>query len=134
MILAETAPTGIQWNGFLTVCGFLAFFAANLATVWAVTRKQKREIHFGFEPASKAEFDRQAAANEQVHRDLFSKLGGVERGSKAHTDSSVERLSEQISKMGRNVASLDTETKNQNAWLERIDKKLDDRTVRAGRS
>lgn len=81
MILAETAPTGLQWNGFLVVCSFLAFFAANLATIWAVTRKQKREVHFGFEPASKTEFSDHVSKNSSDHKDLWSKIGGVERGA-----------------------------------------------------
>jgi hypothetical protein len=129
MIIADATPDPkFFWELILSI-GMLASIGASLATMISVKRTQKREIHFGFEPASKAEFDRQMASNEQVHRDLFSKIGGVERGAKAHTDNAVDKLSDAISKVDRNVASLENETQNQNAWLARLDAKLDNRTV-----
>lgn len=89
MILADVAPTVAQWNGFWVVAAFGAFFLANLATVGAfimASRKQKREVTFGFIPASKDEFDKHVAKNEREHENLFSKIGGVERGGLARMD------------------------------------------------
>jgi len=83
MILADAAPTGAQWNGFWIVAAFLAFFLANVATVVtavAMNRKQKREVTFGFIPASKDEFDKHVGSNKDEHNQLFAKLGGMERG------------------------------------------------------
>jgi hypothetical protein len=142
MTLAEVAPSGNQWNGFWAVVAFLSGIAMNLVTVWAFTRKQKREVTFGFTPASKEEFDKQAAANEMVHRDLFSKIGGVERGAKKEMEEKANGLREErredmrtihheINEVGKKVAGLEKETQTQNQWLGRIDEKLDRIKTRA---
>jgi hypothetical protein len=42
--------------------------------------------------ARKIEFDRHLDANEQAHRDLFSKLGGVERGARENLEKKFDLL------------------------------------------
>lgn len=93
LIFAEAAPTAAQWNGFYVVATALVVVAANVTAIWAALRKQKREIHFGFEPASKVEFETMVKRNEREHENLFSKIGGVERGQSAKLDAKFAELS-----------------------------------------
>jgi len=76
----------------------------------------------------KEEFERQVATNEQVHRDLFSKIGGVERGNNANAEKKIEELRherredmrvlhEEINDIGNDVAGLKKETELQNQTL-----------------
>jgi hypothetical protein len=85
-MIAETAPTAGQMNGFFTVLSWASFVVMNIVTVVVMSRKQKREVYFGFEPASKEEFQKSQEENDREHRELFSKIGGVERGQIARLD------------------------------------------------
>jgi hypothetical protein len=85
-------PTPAQFNAAWTVLWFVSGTALNLVTVWAFTRRQKREVSFSFEPASKDDFMKQVERNEQDHKDLFAKIGGVERGALARIDTAFKEM------------------------------------------
>lgn len=86
-VLADAAPTAAEWGGAWVVLTAAAFFAANIATVvLSLKSSRKREVSFSFEPASKKEFDKHVEENRREHENLFSKIGGVERGQLARMD------------------------------------------------
>jgi len=80
MMLLDATPQAGPFLELWVAVAFLAGVAANLVTLFRVNQKQKREVSFSFEPASKVEFERQVESNRQEHAQIFAKLGGVERG------------------------------------------------------
>jgi hypothetical protein len=102
MMIAEALPAPdprFVWE-LILVLGSLASIGANIATALSVRRTQRREVSFQFTPASKEEFERHVASNKQEHENLFSKIGGVERGSTARLD--------EFSKEWRGALSMQT--------------------------
>ena len=100
-MFAEATP---EPNGFLQfwiIVGFLASVIGSVVSVVVMlaNRKQKREVSFSFEPASKVEFERHVEWNRREHESLHSKIGGVERGSNAM----VEKIRQEISEMERRL-------------------------------
>lgn len=100
----------ITWGIILT----LTTIAGNVATVIAllVNRKQKREVSFGFVPASKEEFDDHRMNNKEEHDQLFSKLGGVERGLRGEFSNEIKTVRSEMTETVRQLAAL-----NNNAEL-----------------
>ena len=88
MMLAQTAPDPHSFSQFWIIIAFIAAVGANLVTIVVLVsnRKQKREVSFGFEPASKTEFEKHADWNRREHENLFAKIGGVERGANQRCD------------------------------------------------
>ena len=117
IILAEAASNSdiITWGIVIT----LTTVGANVAAVVLAfsNRKQKREVSFGFIPASKDEFDKHVENNKSEHEQLFSKIGGVERGGTANTDKKVDSLRHEITAIGKEVSALQASTEFQNQTL-----------------
>jgi len=90
MIIAAAEPEAGAFLQFWVIIAFLAGIAANIVTVLMVARRQKREVSFTFEPASKVEFERHIENNRQEHAQMFAKIGGIERGA----NEKIERLNE----------------------------------------
>jgi hypothetical protein len=74
--------------------------------------------------------------NDAVHEQIFSKIGGVERGAAAAVDKKMEELRTErrndlsaihhdINEVGKKVAGLEKETELQNQSMARMDSKLD---------
>jgi hypothetical protein len=122
MIIADvvTIPT---WAAVAGSVLFLTTIGSSVATIWLAVRKPKIEpqpllVEMERQVVTKDEFHRHEETNEATHKDLFSKIGGMNRGFQAD-----------LLKLSNDVAGLERETINQNAWLSRIDAKLDQRTV-----
>lgn len=133
MFLAEATNNDVITWGFILV---VTTIGANLAVIIGTRRKQKREVSFEFTPASKEEFDRHVAANDQTTRDLFAKIGGVERGANGNAEKKIEalqherredvrQLHQEINEVGRKVAGLEKETELQNQSMASMNAKLD---------
>ena len=83
--IASTPDPKFFWE-FLLSIGFLISIAANIATSISVRRTQRREVNFGFVPASKEDFEKHTAHNQREHENLFAKINGVERGARDRFD------------------------------------------------
>ena len=94
-MLADIEPSSAAISQFWIVAGFfLSIAASGTAIVVSIimvasNKKQRREVTFGFEPASKDEFEKHLAWDRQEHRDLFSKIGGVERGAQNKLEAAI---------------------------------------------
>lgn len=108
-----TPDPNIAWQVILTI-GVLVAIGANIFTA---ARAQKREVSFSFEPASKEEFKRHMAANAQEHRDLFAKIGGVDRGSGQKISSEIQAMHVRVNAIEKSVGGLETSTELQNQQL-----------------
>lgn len=83
ILFAQSDPDPKAFLQFWLIIGLLATVGVNVVTlvVTLINRKQKREVNFAFEPASREEFDKHVEWNRREHENLFAKIGGVERGS-----------------------------------------------------
>ena len=78
--------------------------------------------------ATKYELQKHIEHDDSVHRDLFSKIGGVERGTNNNTEKKVDDLRKDVVAIGKDVAALQATTVLQTQSLARIENKLDQRT------
>lgn len=79
-----------------------------------------------------ADSDRRLASHEGVHKDIFSKLGGVERGAaekieKARTEfrEQLGDLHEKVNRVDKSVTAIEVETRLQSRTLETISERLE---------
>jgi hypothetical protein len=114
------------------ICGIILIYKKQDMRV-----EQPLEVQFAKQYVPTHAFEKHLEENKIAHDRFDVRIGGVDRKTKEHADAGIERLRaerredmrslhEQINSVDRKVASLDTETKNQNQWLGRIDQKLDD--------
>jgi len=75
--------------------------------------------------ATKHELQKHIEHDDSVHRDLFSKIGGVERGTNNNTEKKVDDLRKDVVAIGKDVAALQATTVLQTQSLARIENKLD---------
>ena len=78
--------------------------------------------------ATKYELQKHIEHDDSVHRDLFSKIGGVERGTNNNTEKKVDDLRKDVVAIGKDVAALQATTVLQTQSLARIENKLDQRS------
>jgi hypothetical protein len=109
MMFADTTPDPrFFWDLVLSI-GFMVTIGANVATMLAMRRTQKREVRWEFEPAAKKEFDKHVERNLAEHENIFSKLSGIERGAQTRMDGlSVEWRRFVESKLSELLASNDS--------------------------
>jgi hypothetical protein len=72
------------------------------------------------------EFEKHIETNSQTHRDIFSKIGGVERGASGAIERQVEVVRKDLVIVSNQVAGLKAQTDLQNKQLERIEKTVSD--------
>lgn len=126
MLMAEATPTAAQWGNWFLVTTCLLSAMGNVALVVALFRKNKVEpqplivkgaTEFSrreeLEGVKKALKDAEVAASIN-RKTIYERIDGMKRDVGAKVD-----------ELEKSVAGLDRETKNQNAWLERIDAKID---------
>ncbi len=74
---------------------------------------------------TKHEFHQHVAANNRDHENLFSKIGGVERGLKTAIEQQIDTVRKDLIGCVRDIAGLNKETQLQNQSLARVESKLD---------
>jgi hypothetical protein len=112
------------WNVILTIGLVLNMLVAGLAV--ANSRKsQRREVSFGFEPASKENFDRLVEDNEVEHRDMFARIGGVDRGNSAKISQEITLVHNRVNALEKSVGGLEMSAELTNQRLSQIDSKID---------
>lgn len=121
------SPVAVGWT--LIVITWLLSTATSLVvgffTIRNLTRKQTREVTVTGENVSKTAFEQHVEHNQKEHENLFSKLGGVDRGIRAEVKKDTEAIHEKINAVAREVSGLTTATDMQNQQLIRIEGKLD---------
>jgi hypothetical protein len=100
---------------------------------WVVIyRVNKVQVSFTGEPVDKKEFDRQGLSNDAVHAQIFSRIGGVERGAaqslkeyELAANESLRAMHRDVETIGRQVSSLSTATEGNTSRLVQLDCKID---------
>jgi len=127
MMLAEISTGELVSNGValgLFVVALVALFKKNDVKVeQPITVKVIEALHDKF--ASKVEFDRQAEENKREHENLFSKIGGVDRGFAQKVTNEVTAIHARINLLDKSSGRLEATTELQNEQLSALDKKLD---------
>lgn len=130
MLFAQSqwsAPTGVA--AWLAVLAFLLF-------IWNQGSKALRGFKDKPNPSEvqreaaekfvqKSEFQSHVSKNDRDHENIFSKIGGVERGAKSAVEQQVEVVRKDVAQCGRDIAGLKVETQLQNQSLARVESKLD---------
>lgn len=110
------------------VVSTLQYFQSKRAVAETQTREispQPLIVAMQKEFASKHEFDAHVARNDEDHKGIFSKIGGVERGAASSLEQKVEVVRKDLIHVGNQVAGLKAQTDLQNQQLARMDAKLD---------
>ena len=115
MMLAESlspvpSPQAVSqiWIVISSGLGVLACGVAIVTSIIMVStnKKQRREVTFGLEPASKADFEKHLAENKRDFDLLHTKVGSSERETRRQADEKVTRLSDDITKVSLQVAGI----------------------------
>jgi hypothetical protein len=115
---ASNLATGTWVNAGAAVIGILTAILAVFVT--------RREVD-----SHKAETDRRLSVHEEVHKNIFSKVGGVERGAQAKVDQlrsevsgQISDLHEKVNRVDKNVTAIEVETRLQTRTMTAIAHKL----------
>ncbi|MDR3459563.1 MAG: hypothetical protein P4N60_19205 [Verrucomicrobiae bacterium] len=133
MMLAEQVATNINWTLICTIIMAIATFG-----MWLDSRKSRTtnitpnplEVKEAASFVHRQEFEKHVEVNSQTHRDIFSKIGGVERGANSSIESKVETVRKDLVHVSNQVSALESKTDAQNQQLARMDAKLDRLTER----
>jgi hypothetical protein len=110
-MLAEATNSDVITWGFVLV---LTTIAANVVLIITTRRTQKREVSFGFEPASKEEFDEHKKHTSRIHDILFDEIRKVNVST-----------AKDVRDLGERVAGVETQMELMNQRTVQIDTKLD---------
>ena len=101
-----------------------------------INRAERREISLSAEAVAGPDFDIHVSENKHEHENLFSKLGGLERGITAHLNDELRALRDErredistlhseLNEVARKVSSLEATNTLQSQRLAEINAKLD---------
>lgn len=125
LILAQATdpkgPTPFEITSLILTIGM---FAVAVVALVIAGRKQKNEVTFGFTPASKDEFDRHVAHNTHEHMNIFSKIGGAERGMDAKLKEVIKEGNESREKLHDRINELLPKVGELSRNMEILNKKL----------
>ena len=114
----------IAWQVILTI-GVLIAIVGNIATLLTSRRSQKREVSFELNAASKEEFEKHVDFNAQEHRDLHSKIGGLDRGTARKISDEMNAIHSRVNGLEKAIGGLETSAEITNQRLAAIDAKVD---------
>lgn len=69
-------------------------------------RSQRRELHWGFEPASKQEFKEHVHHNTKRHAELFSGINEAKTQAAQELKGKADEISKEVNLLGRDMAAL----------------------------
>lgn len=97
MILADAQVEPAMMMQFLLIASMLVNLAGGIVMIIVLlsNKKQRREISFGFTPASKDDFDKHTLWNNAEHEKLWEELRDVERTGVSALDEKVTEMMRQ---------------------------------------
>jgi len=98
----------------------------------SIYRVNRVNVSFSGEPVDKKDFEKALNENASVHAQIFSKIGGVERGAsqsikdyEAAATESRRKMHDEISAIDRKVSRLEATSELNTATLIRVEGKFD---------
>jgi len=140
MMLAQTTTTGEALQIGLWVIAATAVLQALGAAMgiakFFINRAEKRQVMISPEVVGRPDFDAHVSENRHQHENLFSKLGGMERGINGYLNSELKTLREErredtralhqeVNDVAKKVSGLEAANALQNQRLAEINAKLD---------
>jgi len=128
MILADAQVEPALLSNTLIIVMFVISAGAGIGGIYSsfFKKSEKREVTFGFEPASKAEFEKHIISNSERHAQLFEKIEDAKRIAAEVADENYREMTTHVSGINRELGAIAADNKTQSKWLEGIDKKLTD--------
>ena len=117
MILAEaiTSPSTSEIGIFICCLLTLSGLAVNAVLLFKLLRNdsERREVTISPAVVGKPDFERHLEQNRHEHENLFSKIGGVERGMNARLEAAItanndsrSKLHDRINEVVENTAEM----------------------------
>ena len=138
MFLAANNPEALQLGLWIIAATAVlqALGAALSIAKFFLNRAERRQISISPDIVARPDFDAQVSENKREHQNLFSKLGGVERGINAHLNSELKTLREErsqdsrslhdeLNEVAKKVSGLEATNTLQSQRLAEINAKLD---------
>jgi hypothetical protein len=115
--LVSDLPTSIQVAGWLACLVAVVAAANQVFRFWnnlGMGKKERREVYFGLEPASKAEFDKCQEHCGKRHENMLAKIDHVDRD-----------LADELKKIRERLAAVERDAGFLNQRIVQMDMKLD---------
>ncbi len=133
MLFSDAATAAAQNLGFwvLGAVGFLQLVSLGMQ-VLRYQQAEKREI--GPQPflvkgeiqfATRADFEAHVIQDVKEHENIFSKLGGIERGIRGEMKVDAEKIHEKVNTVAIDVGSVKATLQLQNQFMAQMMSKLD---------
>lgn len=144
---AGSAGGGLPDPGHFASVGWVVIILAGLMVIartaigfWRDLTKrpgpEQREVKMMALAVERSVFESHVAKNDREHENIFSKLGGVDRGGQERMEKRIDELRKErghdmeqlhghLQAVGNKVSALDAMTAAQNTRLSAIDAKLD---------
>lgn len=114
----------VAWQVVLTL-GVIVAIVTNIWTAARSNRTQKREVSFELNATPREEFDRLVDSNSQEHRDIHSKIGGMDRGFSRKIADEMSAIHNRVNGLEKAIGGLETSAEITNQRLAQIDSKVD---------
>src|SRR5436305_1836725 len=137
-LLATANPDALQIGLWVVAAtAVLQALASGLSVAkFILNRAERRQVTISPDVVARPDFDAHVSENRREHENLFSKLGGVERGFNSHLNSELKTLREErredshalhheVNEVAKKVSSLDASNSIQSQRLAEISAKLD---------
>jgi hypothetical protein len=122
MMLAELSPGEIIAD--LIACGLFIVALVALLKKQQVQLDQPLLMKMVEALVTKAEFDKRLEKNDEIHEQLFSKIGGVERGGRSESEKQVTELRRELNSTNGTMHELKGEMKQLTSQLVLIQQEL----------
>lgn len=119
MFAQATPPDSTHLLQLVLIVSLFATIASAIATVVNVVsnRKQRREVNFAFEPASKVEFDKHSEENKRAHEHLYTVISSKERGLREEAAWNTDKLHDKVNAVANDVSGLKQSNELQNQLM-----------------
>lgn len=121
-LLAQSALDGDFMLKFLLGGLLLLQIATLVGGLLRGREAKRRSVSFEGVPLDKAEFIEHCNENKREHENLFSKLGGVERGIRSEVKLDVEKIYNEVNRLREGQAAGNALTHAQDRKLEGMEK------------
>lgn len=128
MILAaaiDAASENAQRGQWISSFQFYLLLVLNMVALAKLFFPQRRTVQMEGEFTQRRDFEAIVAANHKEHENLFSRLGGVERGLRAEIKADVDKIYIEVNRLREGQAAGNALTHAQDRKLETMDHKLD---------
>lgn len=133
MILADTTNAPLIGSWAIGAMFFLVAINTVLQIIrYSQVRAEKREItpqplevRGTVEYLPKKAFEEHREQNQREHENMFSKMGGIERGIRSEMKADLKPVSEKVDDMAREVSAHTATLELQNQMMAAMNNKLD---------